>query len=159
MKRNLGFERKFRSWSWMRRWKVWGNNVVSRWHRMGWVLISQTLALKGQLSLATSVMAKLFLLFSTRFYNDLNTFWKPSLLMRNKHRNLNQYMFLKCESVFSLTCEDPLFPYLRKFDDSAQFPWPLRGLPWLCQIHSQRDSPLKALDSVLSHGVCLFSHE
>lgn len=81
--------------------------------------------------------------------------------MRNKHQNLNHYVFFKCEIFSSLTVENPplLLP-IQILCIPEDFPWPLFCLPG-----SPKSQPVpKAvldwlLDSVLFHGVCLFPHE
>lgn len=70
-------------------------------------------------------------------YNDFNAFWKLSLLMRNKHQNLNQYVFLNVNVAFPSLLKTHHSSYLCKFcvpEDPAQVSWPLYRLSWLPQI-------------------------
>lgn len=68
--------------------------------------------------------------------------------MRHEHQNLNQYVFLKCESVFSLTKDPPFFVPIHIWRP-AQVHWPLCCLSWLHQIPVNSHSNTHPMEHVI----------
>ena len=83
--------------------------------------------------------------------------------MRNKHPNLNHYLFFKCDFFFPLVEDSPLLLLIQILyipEEPDQFPWHLCSSLTMPNPSQFFKAILNSvLDSVHFHYACLFSHE